>query len=299
MRGDSSNQGLCVFGEVLFDEFPDGRRVLGGAPFNVAWHLAAFGEAPLLVSRVGEDADGIGVRRSMRGHGMDASGLQTDPKLPTGRVRVVFEDSEPSYDIVHPAAWDAIAAPAGGPRCSFLYHGSLALRDAASRDALQALRAGKPKTVFVDVNLRPPWWNRHQVLASLDGAQWVKLNQHELDALAPGRTAEARIARLIETHGLEGLLVTAGEEGAAMYNAQGEVFRAHTIPALEVVDTVGAGDALSSVTILGMMRGWPLQTTLERAQAFASAIVGRRGATVDDPAFYQPFIVAWGHDAAL
>ncbi len=32
---------VCVFGEVLFDHFPDGRRVLGGAPFNVAWNLAA------------------------------------------------------------------------------------------------------------------------------------------------------------------------------------------------------------------------------------------------------------------
>ena len=47
---------LCVFGEVLFDHFPDGRRVLGGAPFNVAWHLQAFGEAPRFISRVGADA---------------------------------------------------------------------------------------------------------------------------------------------------------------------------------------------------------------------------------------------------
>ena len=36
----------CVFGEVLFDVFPDGKQVLGGAPFNVAWHLQAFGIAP-------------------------------------------------------------------------------------------------------------------------------------------------------------------------------------------------------------------------------------------------------------
>ena len=36
---------LCLFGEVLFDHFPDGKRVLGGAPFNVAWHLQAFGHA--------------------------------------------------------------------------------------------------------------------------------------------------------------------------------------------------------------------------------------------------------------
>ena len=35
-----------IFGEVLFDQFEDGSSVLGGAPFNVAWHLQAFGMQP-------------------------------------------------------------------------------------------------------------------------------------------------------------------------------------------------------------------------------------------------------------
>ena len=39
-----------VFGEVLFDIFPDGAKHLGGAPFNVAWHLQAFGDQPLFLS---------------------------------------------------------------------------------------------------------------------------------------------------------------------------------------------------------------------------------------------------------
>ncbi len=44
-----------IFGEVLYDCFPDGQAVLGGAPFNVAWHLQGFGRAPLFISRVGDD----------------------------------------------------------------------------------------------------------------------------------------------------------------------------------------------------------------------------------------------------
>ena len=44
-----------IVGEVLFDVFPDGSRVLGGAPFNVAWNLCALGADPLLISRVGTD----------------------------------------------------------------------------------------------------------------------------------------------------------------------------------------------------------------------------------------------------
>jgi fructokinase len=45
--------------------------------------------------------------------------------------------------------------------------------------------------------------------------------------------------------------------------------------------------------LLGLLRGWPLPVIMRRAQTFASAIVGRRGATVGDMAFYQPFIDHW------
>ena len=47
-----------IYGEILFDIFPGDKKVLGGAPFNVAWHLQGFGLAPLFMSRIGEDAEG-------------------------------------------------------------------------------------------------------------------------------------------------------------------------------------------------------------------------------------------------
>ena len=62
----------------------------------------------------------------------------------------------------------------------------------------------------------------------------------------------------------------------------------------QVTDTVGAGDAFTSVVLLGQAHNWPLPQLLERAQQFASAIVGVRGATVNDAAFYRPFILDWG-----
>lgn len=285
MNGGGVKGRACIFGEVLFDHFPGGRRVLGGAPFNVAWHLRAFGENPQLISRVGEDDDGAAVRSHMQDWGMDMHGLQSDPRLPTGRVQVSIEDGEPSYEIVRPAAWDAIEAPPDPPRCALLYHGSLALRSEQSRQTWQALRQAGPAIVFVDVNLRPPWWERERVLQDLRGAHWVKLNRDELEQLAPGAAAESFMASL----GLRGLLLTEGSGGARLLTADGAEFVTQPAGDVEVVDTVGAGDALASVMILGLLRGWPLQSALDRAQAFASAIVGRRGATVRDPEFYAPF----------
>jgi fructokinase len=47
-----------IVGEVLFDTLPSGEAMLGGAPFNVAWHLKGFGLDPLFISKVGEDCNG-------------------------------------------------------------------------------------------------------------------------------------------------------------------------------------------------------------------------------------------------
>lgn len=284
----------CIFGEVLFDHFPDGRRVLGGAPFNVAWNLRALGEDPLLISRVGTDGDGISVRSAMRVWGLDLSGLQNGPLEHTGQVRVRIEEGEPAYEIVHPAAWDAIETPDPAPQCSLLYHGSLALRSTRSRESLEALRAAGPQTVFVDVNLRDPWWNREAVSRVLDGASWAKFNQQELNLLAPvGDSDEARVRAVIERHGLHAVLVTGGERGASLFTADGECLETRPVRRVEVVDTVGAGDSFTAVMIVGILRDWPLQTCLDRAQDLASAVVGQRGATVRDPEFYAPFAAAW------
>ena len=81
---------------------------------------------------------------------------------------------------------------------------------------------------------------------------------------------------------------------AIAITAAGEEARVTPRHAAQVTDTVGAGDAFTSVVLLGQARRWPLPLLLERAQQFASAIVGVRGATVNDAGFYRPFIRDWG-----
>ena len=285
---------ICVFGEVLFDHFPDGKRVLGGAPFNVAWHLQAFGQSPLFISRVGQDPEGQLIRDAMERWGMATERLQIDEQHPTGRVTVELVDGEPSYDIVRPAAWDAIETERAGYGCGILYHGTLALREQASRMTLEAIRNSAEGSVFVDVNLRSPWWQRESVLAQLVPANWVKLNSDELALLMPTEKPDRDAAlQFIDRHELDGVILTHGSKGAEILTADGEHAGARPESDVPVVDTVGAGDAFASIILLGLANGWPLQQMLERAQSFASQIVGQRGATVSDPAFYRPFIESW------
>lgn len=280
---------LCIFGEVLFDHFPDGSRVLGGAPFNVAWHLQAFGQSPCFISRVGNDREGEAVRDAMRKWGMRTDALQTDSRLPTGRVQVTFDNGEPAYEIVEPAAYDAIMPQPASLDCRLLYHGTLALRNTASREAAEHFRAQTSGRVFVDINLRPPWWRREPVVEMLRSADWIKLNQHELEQLHAGGDARA----LIEDYELSGVVLTRGAAGAEVLTADGTHVRAQPARDVTLVDTVGAGDAFASVMILGLSLGWALDDTVCRAQDFASGLVGQRGATVGNPEFYRRFVDAW------
>ena len=288
---------LCIFGEVLFDHFPDGQHVLGGAPFNVAWHLQAFGQAPYFISRVGRDAQGDAIRAAMQGWGMDCTGLQVDSERPTGKVMVSFENGEPAYDIVENCAYDAVDAAAVAASTidpGFLYHGSLALRNETTRRALRQLEASAPQTIFIDVNLRPPWWQPDRVLEMLRHANWVKLNRDELELL--GRDAGNALldpAAFLREHDLQGLVLTLGASGAELHTRESDPIQVNPRGNIDQVDTVGAGDAFASVMILGLVKQWPLELTLQRAQDFASKIVGQRGATVSDEEFYRPFVEEW------
>ncbi len=285
------NQGdLCVFGEVLFDHFPDGSKVLGGAPFNVAWHLQAFGQSPRLISRVGDDAEGQSIKEAMTTWGMRTDSLQTDSKLPTGRVSVNIIDGEPSYDIVNPCAYDAIETNNSKLNCQLLYHGSLAVREPASRQAVKQIMANKPDIVFVDVNLRPPWWEKQEILEMVSDADWVKLNSDELDVLHSSTDGKSFLC----DYNLQGLVLTHGADGAEVITADAQHVKAQPVKNIPILDTVGAGDAFASVIILGLCKGWSMEITANRAQDFASVLVGQRGATVSDAGFYRRFIKDWG-----
>lgn len=287
---------LVIYGEVLFDCFDDGRSVLGGAPFNVAWNLQALGISPLLISRVGTDPLGDRIVAAMDDWGMDCSGLQRDTVHPTGRVNVRVQDGEPSFDIAPDSAYDFISTeePSALSRAALLYHGSLALRTDPSRLSLERLHQATGAPVFMDVNLREPWWQAGEVLGWLRRARWVKLNEDELRRLVPGEPdTPQRAARLIDGSSVECLVVTRGERGVWFRDRDGRVRQPDPIPARRLVDTVGAGDAFTSVVIAGVTGGWPWSLILDRAQALASAVVGLRGATTTDRDFYTAILRNW------
>nr|VFJ67430.1 MAG: fructokinase [Candidatus Kentron sp. FM]VFJ67580.1 MAG: fructokinase [Candidatus Kentron sp. FM]VFK16685.1 MAG: fructokinase [Candidatus Kentron sp. FM] len=288
-----------ILGEVLFDQFPGGESVLGGAPFNVAWHLKGFGADPLFISRVGEDDPGERVRKAMEDWGLDRAGLQRDAHHPTGTVRVTLDGGQPTFTIMPDQAYDHIDAPITGSlpaaigEGGLLYHGTLVLRTAGIRKTLETLLTGSGLPIFVDVNLRPPWWNESDMPAILRRARWVKVNDDELaiiSRLSGCRTDDfMEMARCVRTaYDIHLLIVTRGGQGAVALDESGEPFSVEPEDSDDgIIDTVGAGDAFSAVVIMGLLRGWSVPTMMQRAQRFAGRVCRLRGAVTVDSDFYR------------
>jgi len=285
-----------IVGEVLFDHFPDGNRVLGGAPFNVAWNLRGFGLSPAFFSAVGDDENGHAVRERMRDWRMSERGLQTVPEHPTGMVHIKHVDGRPQYSIEHPAAYDALQwpkFPVTADEFSLLYMGSLAWRGNQTRETMRRLVDRKDVPRFVDVNIRQPWFDRDWLPELFGDARWVKVSDEELQWLAGTETElqEAQdvidaVHQLQERYGGIEYFVTCGAFGS-YWVAENQVTFAPASPVEKIEDTVGAGDAFVAATLFGLLQGLPREVTLRAANQFAARICTLRGATTDDETFYQ------------
>jgi fructokinase len=275
---------ILVWGELLWDLFPDGAQ-LGGAPANVAWHLGLLGAAPRLVTRVGDDERGRAATARMTSAGVDVSLVQVDGERATGVVEVAIERGEPRYRLVPGRAWERIAfgadVAAALAGASAVVFGTLAQRTDEGLAAWQAMIDAAPASCLrvCDPNLRPGHVDRRALEAALAVADVVKLNdgevaacQRELGLADPVGWLRDRGARLVAiTHGAAGstLVGDAQVAVAGVASAAGG-------------DNVGCGDAYLAVLVHGATAGWSLARTGSVASAWAGAVAGRRGGT---PAF--------------
>jgi fructokinase len=302
-----------VFGEALVDEFPT-EQVVGGAPFNVARHLAAFMAPALMITRIGRDRNGQAVRAEFERFAMRDAGLQVDPMEETGRVVVERNSNGHRFHILPRQAYDFIDADAAvaalaGFDAGIVYFGTLAQREPGSRAALDAVLGALPATAkrYLDLNLRAGQYQESTVMRSLEAADIVKVNEEELQALfqwvfqigrdsPPLATEELHAAcrALVQRFALDTLIVTLGHRGSVVFCADGTLLANRDNPAPPfVIDTVGAGDAFSAIFLLGRARGWPLALTLARANEFAGAICAVAGAVPRDLNFYDKWATAF------
>jgi len=277
-------------GELLWDLLPTGPR-LGGAPFNVIAHLGRLGCETGYFTAVGEDELGTQALDEVRRLNVSASFVQT-VSVSTGVARVRLNAyGVPDYDIVSPAAYEALSAVESMSAVGafdILVFGTLAQRSEGTALTTRWLAEAQPLAVrLYDLNLRPGCWNVPLVEQLLGLATVVKMNEEEASILAEALSLDPdgamALARSMSARfGLEAVCVTRGPRGAALL-CDGTYREAAAVP-VDLVDTVGAGDAFAAGLAFGIAVGWTAERVLDLGTRLASLVASRPGAIPDwDP----------------
>ena len=277
---------VAGIGEVLWDLLPSGPQ-LGGAPVNFAYHARQMGADVGVITRVGKDGHGREILRRFEKMNIGTGAVQLDDELPTGVAAVSIDGGTPHFTINNNAAWDALRISEealetvrGASAISF---GTLAQRTENAASVVQRLVAAtSPKALRVfDVNLRQSFYSREVLERSLEIANVLKLNEHELATLAPifelKGDAGQKIEQLAGRFDLRLVALTRADKGSLLHQ-----FGAWSeLPGrkMEIVDTVGAGDAFTAALVMGMLRQLPLHEIHRIAAEVAGFVCSCPGAT--------------------
>jgi len=277
-----NNYPVVCYGEILWDMLP-GEVLPGGAPMNVAYHCRKLGVNPALITKVGHDEDGKRLIQIMERQGISTDFFQMDFALDTGLVKATIGlNNEVSYDILKPVAWDNIiwddAFEDLVKQADYFVFGSLASRSGQSRDTLYRLLETARYKVL-DINLRAPHYTQAIVEHLLTGVHLLKLNLAELELITgwfSGHQDERdRIRGLQDRCQIPHILVTRGGDGA-LFCTEGTIYE-HPGHRVELVDTIGSGDAFLAGMITRLFRGAPPAEALAFASSMGAFVASRAG----------------------
>jgi len=272
---------VVCFGEILWDFLPQGKAA-GGAPVNVAYHLTQLGKRPAVITRIGDDDLGKELKKSFEQKKIDTTFFQTDPIHPTGKVIADIKDHEVIYHIVKPVAWDFIEWKEDFfsllHQSPYFVFGSLVTRNEVSRKTLfQCLEVANTKVL--DINLRPPHFNKNVLKELLQKADILKLNEGELQLISGWfndlTNEEDKIQFLKEDFNIHTIIVTKGSNGAVLFN--NDIFYYHKGYAASVADTIGSGDAFLAAMISSFIDNVGEKDSLDFANALGALVASRSG----------------------
>jgi fructokinase len=284
---------IVAIGELLWDLLPTGRRA-GGAPFNFAFHCHQLGHPAVIVSRVGGDDLGRELRAEVCRLGMSDEYIQTDSEHPTGTVKVdVGPDGQPVFTITDDVAWDYVAWEPRlellGAAARAICYGTLAQRRLETRETVRIFLRFLPESALrvCDVNLRPPFDNPDFIAVAVRKANWLKLNDTELQGVQfalgnprvhhPIRGPVTGADLLLEITVLDLVVITRGANGC-LVRSRSESVDLPGVP-VAVADTVGSGDAFTAALLTQFMAGKSLADAARFANAYAAVVASKPGGT--------------------
>ena len=291
---------VAALGELLIDftclstdadGYPTMAAHPGGAPANYLAALTKFGAKTAMIGKVGNDAFGRLLIKTLKGAGIDTRGMLVSDDVFTTLAFVTLNDSgdrefsfarkpgadmQLRFDEIDLGVIDA---------SKVLHFGTLSMTNEPARDAtckVVEYAAGHGKLISFDPNLRKPLWNdldeaKRQMLWGLRHADVVKISDEETEFLF-GLAPEAAAKHIIDSFGVRLVYVTCGAEGC-FYRTKTASGFVEALSGIAVKDTTGAGDIFGGSAMYGLLKagGVPEKLTAEELKeivSFACASAG-------------------------
>ena len=278
---------VVALGELLIDftclsvdeaGYPTLAAHPGGAPANFLAALAKFGAQTAMIGKVGQDAFGQMLTRTLREAGIETSGLAAAEDVFTTLAFVILdEEGNREFSFARKPGADTRLTREDVnfsliDRTKVLHFGTLSLTDEPARSATQAAVAyAKQRGALVtfDPNLRRPLWHRledakEQMLWGLGQADVVKISDEEIQFLF-GCSPQEGAEYLQKELGIPLVFVTCGAEGCVFCNAKAQG-RESSLSHIQVVDTTGAGDIFGGSAVWKLLQSGKAPGALEEEE---------------------------------
>ena len=235
----------------------------GGAIFNTAIALGRLGAPAGMLTGLSSDMFGEQLAETLKASHVDTSHVITSDR-PTTLAFVKLVDGHASYNFVDENTAGRMLQPEDMPdqlpATSTLYLGGISLACEPCADAYAALLShhGTDRAVMLDPNIRPGFIQdqtryRTRLNAMIAQTDILKVSDEDLDWIIPGPETHSEKVPLLQQAGPSVVIVTRGSQGASGYLRDGSET---TVPvkAVQVVDTVGAGDTFNAGVLAELHR---------------------------------------------
>lgn len=290
---------VTALGELLIDFVHKGNNELGspimhgnpgGAPCNFLCALASCGEKTAFIGKVGEDAFGHMLKKTLDDHGIDTTGLLIDPDVFTTLAFVTLDETgDRTFSFARKPGADTMLRPEEIreeqlENTRVFHFGTLSMTDeparSATRLAVEKARENGALITF-DPNYRQPLWKseeeaKEQILWGIRHCDVIKISEEELQ-LVFGKEPEDGAQALLDC-GVKLAFVTLGKKGVYAKNDQAQTVSPAFLE-LKTIDTTGAGDIFGGSAVYGVLDSGKkpeelTQEELTRICQFANAMAG-------------------------
>ena len=250
-------------------QVPEMRREFGGCAGNIAYSLKLLGGEPLPMGTVGKDFGPYA--EWMDRQGINRRYIKVCDDTYTAQAFITTDRDDNQITAFHPGAMnrshETRVKDANGAKLGIVSPDG---REGMIQHARQFAEAGIP--FIFDPGQGMPLFDGDDLMAFIEQATWVTLNDYEAE-LMQERTEKSlsELARYVK-----GLIVTLGARGSCVYT-DGRVIEIPVVPAAEINDPTGCGDAYRAGLLYGLSRGMDWETTCRVAALIGAIKIAHHG----------------------